>query len=602
MSGFVNDEPSTDVLPLPTAPVPVPFPVGAYPEDPSNSMYAEQFVAITRLWGRPPALQVLYVNEADPWAHWSSEAAYYASELKNSVGAACIPCVGMPMFSTDSSAGTSDSQLQAIAAGTYDSVFTSCMDAYTQQGYTTQVWRLGWEMNLNGGPWYAIESSNSGAYWIAAFQHMYTIMHAHATSTGVTLNICWNPGATSWSNAGNTQSVFWPGAAYVDSVGLDIYNWCYPPSSGNDSNGNPYYWDVTSQSGVTLQEWILNPANRENYWMYPGYSEWGNGMGSNAWGLADTIALAKANNLPIALPEMGVLAIFDGVTGVPDDADFPLAISNFLQSSGVPVSFINTWDAGGGANMWSLINTQIPNTQKAFVAAYGTGVTQPVTSIALDGGSTNNGSGSSVVISTTQTADVVFLVSNSSGGTMTAVTDTAGLTWQRYFSFPSTGNYMDVWYAVAANPLTSDTITATGSLYELQAFAFSGVDTASPFQVPYVTQTASATPASIVTTGTAMVVGLGNFGTASSPTMGTGFTEIWGENWQLSEYQFVTAAETVSVGGSPQAYTNVMAAFALSPAPTVVPVTPDPFQGSISLAIANVGTFVATITGTFTPA
>lgn len=359
----------------------IPYLVGAYPNGPDYSTFSQQFEAITAWWDRPPAMQVLYVDQGQLIPDWSGEANYYAGYLAGSVAANTIPVIGFPMYSTADTANTSDQQLIAFANGTFDYAITGCMDAYTNNGYKEQVWRLGWEMNLQGGPWYLGNSSNvanSCIYWIEAFQHIANTMRSHANTTGVEVKIVWNPGATSWSNAGRADLTMWPGAEYVDYVGLDLYSQLWPQVSATSANGESLYYDWSSDTNIPLGQWIENPVNREYNWMYPGANEWdytGTANGNQSFGLYDCIQLCQSNNLPLCLPETGVMDVTDDATGVHDDHYMPTWLASTLADANVNVAFICIWDAGTTVNnddgMWSLSTTTMPNTQFAYAESFG---------------------------------------------------------------------------------------------------------------------------------------------------------------------------------------------------------------------------------------
>ena len=57
--------------------------------------------------------------------------------------------------------------------------------------------------------------------WVAAYQHVYAVLHAAAKAAGITVEVLWNPGATNYSVAKATTSLY-PGDAYVDIIGVKI--------------------------------------------------------------------------------------------------------------------------------------------------------------------------------------------------------------------------------------------------------------------------------------------------------------------------------------------------------------------------------------------
>ena len=92
------------------------------------------------------------------------------------------------MASTDFSL-TADQQYQAFASGQYDSAIEGVVESWAQQGFTTQYWRPGWEMNLTSSPSYAGGDAATQADWVAAFQHISTVLHQAGAADGVNVQV-----------------------------------------------------------------------------------------------------------------------------------------------------------------------------------------------------------------------------------------------------------------------------------------------------------------------------------------------------------------------------------------------------------------------------
>ena len=111
-------------------------------------------------------------------------------------------------------------------------------------------------------------------------------------------------------------------------------------------------------------------------------------------------------------------------------------------------------------------------------------------SMAIDGSvTTNTTTGNAYVVSltTTQSNDVIIVMSYSfsSAGNVSSISDTTGLTWHKRQAGATGGSLdYDEWYAIAASPLSADSITITYGAApneRVAAFGISGANTSVPF-------------------------------------------------------------------------------------------------------------------------
>jgi len=333
-----------------------PFPLGAYLGNPDNSSLANQalfdtkYNSFTHLMGAAPQYLNYFVDQRKPISQWvgnSTWAADSASQSANAKGAA--PVIALPMSSTAPGSLTSQQQFQAFAAGQYDDALRGIVQTWAQRGFTNLTFRPGWEMNI-GGPTYAGDSAQSQADWVKAFQHIYTVLHQAATANAATVQVVWNPSVTNYSNALATTNLY-PGDAYVDVIGADMYSDIYPYSDGG---ATPTYHDWnTGLADTSVAAFIADPINRQHYWSFPAATKWQNdSSGGHSQSLTSFIDFAKLHGKPFAMPETGA-GNSNGATDVSDDAAFPQWVAQQLaaaQAAGVKISFVNIWDSNGGGN------------------------------------------------------------------------------------------------------------------------------------------------------------------------------------------------------------------------------------------------------------
>src|SRR5271166_1298910 len=285
------------------------------------------------------------------------------------------------MYSIAGGSLSPDQQYQAFASGQYDSVLTGIVSAWAAQGFTTLVFRPGWEFNVPG-PTYVGDSAQSQADWVAAFQHIYAVLHAAAAADGVNVSVVWNPGVTNYSNAEATTNLY-PGNRYVDAIGADMYADMYPYSDGNNSSGQPQYHDwATGQEDTTVAQFIANPINRAHYWTYPAATEWSlDGSGGHSQSFDSPIQFAEQQGKPFAVPETGA-GNSNSRTDVQDDPTFPQWLSQQLiaaEAKRLTVDFVNIWDSNGGGNyQFSYASDGKPFEAAAWAQSFGASINVPL--------------------------------------------------------------------------------------------------------------------------------------------------------------------------------------------------------------------------------
>lgn len=184
-------------------------------------------------------------------------------------------------------------------------------------------------------------------------------------------------------------------------------------------------------------------------------------------------------------------------------------------------------------------------------AATTTLATSSPNNLALNGAAHGNATAVSTTatLTTTQANDVIILFGEANSGPLTAVSDTASLTWHHRADTNSTGNDIEEWYAVASSALSADIITATqtaSAFMTIDTFGVSGANTTSPFDSSAVTSTTD--PVSISTThANTMVIGGSRQHTDSTCTAGSGYTLISGADYNAVEYQLLTGPRNLSV-------------------------------------------------------
>jgi len=110
----------------------------------------------------------------------------------------------------------SGASLAAGATGLYNQYYVSLADALVAGGQGNSIIRLGWEFNGGWFPWAAKgQAQDFVTYWQQIVDSMRSV-------PGESFQFEWNPtrGDLGVGNLAN----FYPGDAYVDIIGLDVYD------------------------------------------------------------------------------------------------------------------------------------------------------------------------------------------------------------------------------------------------------------------------------------------------------------------------------------------------------------------------------------------
>nr|WP_317614928.1 glycosyl hydrolase [Arthrobacter sp. AFG7.2] len=109
--------------------------------------------------------------------------------------------------------------LNRITAGDFDPYLRQWGQALASWGHPVML-RFGHEMNGNWYPWSEQVNGNSAGDYAAAWQHVHSVVTAAGAGN---VSWVWNPNVPYWGSVPLTG--LYPGAAYVDAVALDGYNW-----------------------------------------------------------------------------------------------------------------------------------------------------------------------------------------------------------------------------------------------------------------------------------------------------------------------------------------------------------------------------------------
>jgi hypothetical protein len=236
-------------------------------------------------------------------------------------GTGYILSLGVPMFPSG------QGSLSQGAAGAYNQYFVTLAQTLVSAGEANSYLRLGWEFD---GDWYSWSATSPGdeANYAAYFRQIVTAMRS---VPGEAFRFVWNPDATAFTTAGYSPAAAFPGAAYVDDIGIDVYD----------------------------QAWV-SPLTPANAW-----------TGATLPSLQAALSFAQGQGKPLVVAEWGVANRPDG-HGLNDDPMFVNNMSNWMHAAGVAYESLfdfNDLTDGGDTNAF-LTGGMFPASLAAFKADF----------------------------------------------------------------------------------------------------------------------------------------------------------------------------------------------------------------------------------------
>ncbi|MGA2519813.1 MAG: glycosyl hydrolase [Acidimicrobiales bacterium] len=316
-------KPTTPTHPAPTqagrVAASIPFGVYVGSADPSG---VASFASST---GTHPAYAADYLPINNGWAGMSD-----ASQLSWLFGAwrgtGYTLDLGVPIIPTDSS-GNPVGTLAGGAAGQYNQYFVTLGQSLVSYGEGNAVLRLGWEFNGNWYPW-AVSDATDAANFAAYFRQIVTSMRS---VPGQSFKFVWNPdGGGASSDGSYTPAQAYPGSAYVDDIGIDMYDQCWS-----------------------------SPITPQNAWEE---------QLTGTWGLDWVASFASAEGRPIVFPEWGVTGTGSS-HGMGDDPYFIDQFGAWIVQHDVAWTAYFNYDASDGSH--DLFDGSFPATLAAFRTVFG---------------------------------------------------------------------------------------------------------------------------------------------------------------------------------------------------------------------------------------
>ena len=231
-----------------------------------------------------PAFATDYLDKGNGWAAMdaaSNVKAWSQTKYRLVLGVPILPGVGT---------------LAQGASGAYNQYFSTLGANLVSDNEADAILRLGGEFNGNWFPW-SVATTTDAANFVSFWRQIVTTMRA---VPGEKFKFLWNPNAPSPTSYSPAQA--YPGNAYVDYVGTDVYD---------------NFWGT--------------PFTPAAAWVHQLIQQ---------WGLDWLAAFAAEHNKPIAIPEWSDEYRTDG-HGLGDDPSFIDNMATWFLSN--KVAFAGVW-------------------------------------------------------------------------------------------------------------------------------------------------------------------------------------------------------------------------------------------------------------------
>ncbi len=207
--------------------------------------------------GEQPSFAMDFLD-GDTWSGMIDQASSYMAAWG---GSGLTMIWGVPMLpndssGTDGSSGTGYS-LQQGATGAYNTYFLQLAQDMVAGGEANSIIRFGWEFN---GGWFPWAATGQAAAFIGYWQQIVDTMRS---VPGQQFTFEWNP--TIGGVGSDNLADYYPGNAYVDYIGLDVYDqaWGYygaPGCRGTACQQDQFNTILTEPFGLN---WLASFAGQQ---------------------------------------------------------------------------------------------------------------------------------------------------------------------------------------------------------------------------------------------------------------------------------------------------------------------------------------------------
>ncbi len=193
----------------------------------------------------------------------------FGKDPRTREGSGFVPMASVepgPQSPSVSSGWDNTANFNDIISGKNDFIYERARNCWIESGFTKIKMRVGHEWN---GDWYGYcgNTPERARLFVQAFRHISKILKADPR---LKVDVVWNMSVSNSNRNGVFFADYYPGDEYVDSIGIDMYEWCYTGTT--DKIHFPIWNPDGTFSGkftTDIGEWAANPDNRLKMWNVP---------------------------------------------------------------------------------------------------------------------------------------------------------------------------------------------------------------------------------------------------------------------------------------------------------------------------------------------
>jgi Glycosyl hydrolase family 26 len=261
--------------------------------------------------GRPMSRIAAFAN-GDSWPKIVRRVSFISYRLHDS-GSRDPLNLGLALLPRDPSATLSDG-----ANGAYDEYFRQIGRTLVAAGAAHTDLRLGWEFN---GNWYRWRASDDPAAFVAYWRRIVTVLRS---VPGEAFTFDWNPAL---AGHGVPLEKVYPGDAYVDEIGVDIFN------DGSSLLSPQQRWSQYLNKPYGLN-WLAGFASRHGKRLT--VPAWGTGVMKPGHGVVDDSYFVTQVIRWFKTQHVRYACYFDSKTSVISDGSQPQAAKALIAGLGRP--------------------------------------------------------------------------------------------------------------------------------------------------------------------------------------------------------------------------------------------------------------------------
>lgn len=229
--------------------------------------------------------------------------------------------------------------LSECAQGAYNDRYVTLARRLISHSLHDAILRPGWEFN---GDWYEWSAVGKADQYANCFRQIVISMR---NVSGAQFEFTWN---VSVGRQKMDARQAWPGSEYVDHLGVDVYDMSWEPQT------YPYNLNDSPAARFARQRRVSDDLFGEDF------------------GLRFWLGFARQHDVPLAIPEWGVVWRPDGKGGL-DNPHFIAQMANFLNDNAQHIAYESYFQWDKSSVRHDLTTNQFPESADRYLERFGGG-------------------------------------------------------------------------------------------------------------------------------------------------------------------------------------------------------------------------------------